>query len=171
MKDTIDSAVNLLETYVTDLVKMVVERLPQNQYVDTAEEFVQHMLHHIVEILPEVTHVLLEAGDAVFGYRQLMKQLAIAIAIQASIMGFNGITSIASYALTFLSSARFKITLIKSKMESATTYAEWRTYAEEYDHLMGLDKWRNTDESPLYDARVIKKRTADIRYCVSYLLL
>lgn len=48
-------------------------------------------------------------------------------------------------------------------MHDSTCYEEWKSLAEELDRVYGREKWRRQDESPLYDARVLRKRIQDIR--------
>eukprot|EP00603_Paraphysomonas_imperforata_P012561 CAMPEP_0114453912 /NCGR_PEP_ID=MMETSP0104-20121206/2302_1 /TAXON_ID=37642 ORGANISM="Paraphysomonas imperforata, Strain PA2" /NCGR_SAMPLE_ID=MMETSP0104 /ASSEMBLY_ACC=CAM_ASM_000202 /LENGTH=719 /DNA_ID=CAMNT_0001626263 /DNA_START=433 /DNA_END=2591 /DNA_ORIENTATION=+ len=50
------------------------------------------------------------------------------------------------------------------RLNEAVTFKEWKQTAEELDHLNGLDAWRLKDESSLYDCRVLRKRSNDIKW-------
>ena len=49
------------------------------------------------------------------------------------------------------------------KLAAATSYDEWRTAAIRYDKAHGLDRWKATDESSLYDHRSIRERLTRLR--------
>ncbi len=48
-------------------------------------------------------------------------------------------------------------------LAAATSYAEWLGAAEEYDRLTGGDAWRAEDESPHYDADLLRLDLASLR--------
>ncbi len=48
-------------------------------------------------------------------------------------------------------------------LDAAQTYAEWQSAAEAHDRLSGAESWRAEEESPFYDAPLLRTDTADLR--------
>lgn len=48
-------------------------------------------------------------------------------------------------------------------MAHATTYAEWKRGAIRYDQQHGLDRWKKTEQTPLYDHAAIRMRLEALR--------
>jgi hypothetical protein len=48
---------------------------------------------------------------------------------------------------------------LKDQMREATRYADWRVSAQALDASMNKDAWKQQDESPFYDYRLIRRVT------------
>ena len=54
--------------------------------------------------------------------------------------------------------------ILKSKMERAKDWKTWKESAEELDNLQGKDEWKNREQSPLYDYRLLRRRLKLIKH-------
>jgi TAG lipase/steryl ester hydrolase/phospholipase A2/LPA acyltransferase len=55
-----------------------------------------------------------------------------------------------------------RLAQLEEEMENAGNYAAWRGAAIAWDTEAGLDEWKTTDASPLYDYKLIQRRLAQI---------
>lgn len=53
-------------------------------------------------------------------------------------------------------SRRTTLTRLRAALDAATTHAEWLEAAQEHDRLTGAEDWRDEDESPHYDAALLR---------------
>mmetsp|Transcript_54943 Transcript_54943/g.128496 ORF Transcript_54943/g.128496 Transcript_54943/m.128496 type:complete len:598 (-) Transcript_54943:249-2042(-) len=49
------------------------------------------------------------------------------------------------------------------QMDYATTFQEWLEAAQKLDEIEGHDKWKEQDESPLYDSQLIRERVEKMK--------
>eukprot|EP01041_Mallomonas_annulata_P011153 gene11153-23313_t len=131
--------------------------------LDKTIEAVQRMLHAIAYKLPDAEKIVIKFLDSIFIPRQIMTQVIIAIGIHTGLVSFQAITSLLQYFVDILSEKGNRKRKIQLNMENANSYGEWKHLAEQLDEMLGLTKWREIENSPLYDSRVLKKRIYDLR--------
>ena len=56
-----------------------------------------------------------------------------------------------------------ELSRIEKAMETAETYKQWKTLAIEHDSLSGIESWKTTDKSDLYDYTNILSRIGTLR--------
>lgn len=54
---------------------------------------------------------------------------------------------------------------LKQQQRRANTFKQWREASEQLDYINGYDKWKNQDESSIYDYKLIKHRTEEFYQC------
>ena len=102
--------------------------------------------------------IIFKLIDVLFAPKQIAMQLAVIAALQVAVMGWHASGKMISNTFMLLTTKGRKIKQIQNQMENCPDYKTWQSLAEELDVLRGLDKWRAIDESPLFDARVLRKR-------------
>lgn len=105
----------------------------------------------------------IEVVDTVFAPRQVLKQLVVIAGLQASILAFHGLYSVATNSLEALTERGRKMRKIRRQLTNARSYEEWLRHAEDLDKMRGYDKWRQEDNCLLYDVNVLRKRLIDIQ--------
>lgn len=56
-----------------------------------------------------------------------------------------------------------ELKLRQKAVDNAETYSEWRVAAIVHDEASGMDKWKDTDETSIYDHASIRKRLINLR--------
>lgn len=56
---------------------------------------------------------------------------------------------------------------LEKQLKQVKTYEEWQVIATQLDELRGYDKWREKEQSDLYDYKVLKKRMRDIKWMIN----
>ncbi|PWN47704.1 patatin-domain-containing protein [Violaceomyces palustris] len=69
------------------------------------------------------------------------------------------VVNVIEYAIAW----RGKKGVLRNKMRSATTHAEWKEAALQQDDFLGYEKWKEEDASGLYDWILVKKVAASLR--------
>lgn len=88
--------------------------------------------------LPVVEHIVMEVIDAIFAPKQLLKQLLIAIGLQATVFLLQWLGNISSYGFALCSSSGRKMMYLKQQLGKAKTYLEWKCIAEQLDAVTGM---------------------------------
>mmetsp|Transcript_6930 Transcript_6930/g.7175 ORF Transcript_6930/g.7175 Transcript_6930/m.7175 type:complete len:457 (+) Transcript_6930:173-1543(+) len=145
---------------------MVLSKYLDHDKIDRILSAIQRGLLLIADNLPYIEKLIIQLIDSIFTPKQIFYQILIATGIHTGLVTFQFTGTILQYFIDALSSkGRYK-RKIQQKMESSTSYHEWQYYAELLDNMLGLTRWRVTDDSQLYDSRVLKKRIYDIRAMV-----
>jgi len=66
-------------------------------------------------------------------------------------------------AKEWLSAWRGRKGLLRKRLRASTTYQEWKDAAEVFDEFLDFDAWKQTDEDPFYDWRLIRKVKQSLR--------
>ncbi|GAM18160.1 hypothetical protein SAMD00019534_013350, partial [Acytostelium subglobosum LB1] len=56
-----------------------------------------------------------------------------------------------------------RIEYLHDRMKTAESYPEWTSWAKQLDAMEKKDEWRNVDESPYYDSKLIRFRLTNLR--------
>ena len=138
---------------------------------------------YVLNKLPDIERVLLNALEDIFIPKQIIKQIMFACAIHGILVTSRFFGNLVQYAVDTLSEKGRLKRKIQILMVKSASYSEWKKHAgelylvhmhilftflsstglERLDNILGLDKWRSDDNSPLYDKRVLKKRILDIK--------
>lgn len=113
--------------------------------------------------LPRIEQTTLTVIDVMFAPRQIAIQIAISTALHVLVVGWKatGRTFETLWKRLTTETGR-RIFELEYKLEHSRSYQEWLARAYELDVLRGLDKWRkDEDDSPLMDARMMRKRIQD----------
>jgi TAG lipase/steryl ester hydrolase/phospholipase A2/LPA acyltransferase len=114
--------------------------------------------------IPLLRDGIITSLHAIFAPKHLLRQLAIAIALQTGIYTIDYILYGLNHIRDLFSSTYRQIRCIKHKMNNAMTFIEWKKHAEMLDKIYGYDIWRKTDECTFYNAKAISKRINDIKH-------
>lgn len=52
---------------------------------------------------------------------------------------------------------------LRKKLRAADSYEEWKRVALELDQYSGFDEWKQIDEDPFYDWRLVRKVLRSLR--------
>lgn len=121
-------------------------------------EYVDKGLKLGLEYIPHIEIFVLDKLDAMFAPRQILRQAIMIIVIQISLMTYTSLNTVAMNMLSYLTDRGRKMQLLKNQMGVANSFAEWKQYATKVDEMTGNYHWREIDDSPLCDCRMIKKR-------------
>lgn len=96
--------------------------------------------------------------------REIVRTALLIIAIQASIVSIQSVS-------TFISSVRKNFTIkgceilqVEEAMSSSLSYTEWKKNATDLDGIDDKIAWLRDDNSNFYDKNILRKRIADIKY-------
>jgi hypothetical protein len=160
---------NAIMLYIECLVKLLIDHVEQIQSkgihftIDWSSvlSHIDGLMTLIVEKLPEWEMKALEVFDSLFSPRQWLRQLSIVIAVELMIVGGRALGRLGNVINAVISSKARKQKELLASMANANSYTEWQQLAERIDSIRGFDKWKNRDESSLFDHRVLKKRIHD----------
>jgi TAG lipase/steryl ester hydrolase/phospholipase A2/LPA acyltransferase len=125
-------------------------------------KFCEKLVNILIQNLPTLEKLTLSGLDVAFGPKQVLYHLCLAAALHTTLIGINGIGNVLEYVVALCSKKGWKRLELMEKMKKAMSYAEWEALARDYDEIQNNIAWRLQDESPLYDASVIQKRTDDL---------
>lgn len=114
--------------------------------------------------LPAAEYVLFELIDAAFAPRLIAKQVVCILALQTVVLASRAVYAGYKYGMSHIFSSRERLRRnLERKLKNAATYDEWKEIAEELDVVDGNDIWRMDDSSPLFDSRILRRRTQELR--------
>lgn len=126
--------------------------------------------HLLLTNWPQVEEKLLKYTwhiiDIFFSPKQILRQLGLVFAIQSALLIGSGFEHLFSYLYQTFTENGKKVKEIHLQMEQARSYDEWKLLAEAEDRIHGYDKWRESDESTMYDCRVLNKRISDLNLMI-----
>jgi len=113
--------------------------------------------------LPRLEQATLKVVDVMFAPRQVAIQIAIASVLHVLVVGCRAAGRAFEQRWRRLTSKiGRRMFELEFKMEHSRSYQEWLKHAYELDVLRGLDKWRREEnDSPLMDARMLRKRVSE----------
>ena len=108
----------------------------------------------------QVDYIAGELIDAAFAPKVVAKQVVFILCLQTAV-----IVSRVAYAGVKFCLGRWNRRRrdLEEKLHRATTYEEWQGLAAELDKIEGMDVWKATDASPLYDSKVLKRRIKELQ--------
>jgi TAG lipase/steryl ester hydrolase/phospholipase A2/LPA acyltransferase len=120
---------------------------------------------HLLTLVPGgLEHLLFEVIDSAFAPRQVAKQVVCILALQTAIIAGRAVYAGYRYGIRHIFSEKERIRRrLEERLVNAKSYEEWREVAEQIDVLDGNDVWRSEDQSPLIDARILRRRTHELR--------
>jgi TAG lipase / steryl ester hydrolase / phospholipase A2 / LPA acyltransferase len=178
-----------LQKLLSDLVTLLGNHIPP----DIHQVILQYQ-QYVLTALPVTQRILYELIDAIFSPELLFKQLLVAMSLQVGVFTLQRIGGILYLLLSYCTEKGRKLISLNERMKQAITYTEWKRLGEHYDILKGKslnsfllffslichycpplspvlspgnDKWRKIESSRLYDSKVLKKRTQDIRWMIN----
>jgi TAG lipase/steryl ester hydrolase/phospholipase A2/LPA acyltransferase len=124
-------------------------------------ESVNNVVNLSVKYIPFAESFAIDTLDAMFAPKQILRQLFLILAIRIVLFGQN-ISGKLGYSIYCLVSKKGKQEKqLFDKLSNVKSYAEWKEVAFQLDMLKGFDKWRNAENSSLYDSKVVKRRIKD----------
>lgn len=133
-----------------------------DRLVRQIEEIVEKLMS-VESALPKLEKTALDALDIMFAPRQIAIHIAISSALHVLVVGWKASgKNVESLWSRLMSERGRRIYELEYKMERSRNYQEWLKLANELDMLRGLDKWRREEnDSPLMDARLMRRRIRD----------
>jgi len=133
-----------------------------SKYENTTE-IVHYLVDEVAKLLvsnlPTMKKILSEIIDIVFVPKVIGKQLALAVALQCSMVTIERVWNLLrSMAFYVMSSRSRLIRQLKIEQSSANTQNEWMDLAEKIDNIQGNDVWRSDPDCPLYERDRISSR-------------
>lgn len=111
-----------------------------------------------LDLIPIAKALAIDVLDAMFAPKQILRQIAIIAAIKFVLIGFDGGKNLMNHLLYYLTAKGREDKKLAEQLANAKSYAEWKEVAHKLDVLHKVDAWRDSEESNLYDSRVVKKR-------------
>ena len=87
--------------------------------------------------MPTISYVFFQIFDGIFAPKQLVKQLTLALILQVAVSGVHWLSYFINYSLLLATSKGRKVLSANHRLNEAKTFEEWKTTAEELDHLNG----------------------------------
>lgn len=135
--------------------QLVIESMPE------IERLIMQLIDTLHEKSPMIKSAVFQFIEFAFGPRQIINHLLFLLGLQWVTITIEGIRSITSFGMSFLTSKGRKQLFLLQSLNKAKSYEEWQRIASELDRLRGFDEWQMIDVSSLYDYRVLKKRITD----------
>ncbi|KAL3940704.1 MAG: hypothetical protein SGBAC_004800 [Bacillariaceae sp.] len=102
--------------------------------------------------------VVSEAMETVFATKAVVRQLALAVALETGMVTANQIFHVFNMMHSHFSSKSRLIRHLTEQQTHAVTQDEWMDLAERIDHIQGDDIWRSEPECQLYERERISAR-------------
>jgi len=107
---------------------------------------------------PFFKEATLEALEIIFATKTLVRQLALAIALETGMVSISQLLKIANSLLSNFSSRSRLIRNLQQQQDVASSQDEWMDLAERIDNIQGNDIWRSENSSQLYEGHRISAR-------------
>jgi TAG lipase / steryl ester hydrolase / phospholipase A2 / LPA acyltransferase len=107
---------------------------------------------------PILKEISLEFLDTVFVPKTVVKQLMLAIALEAGVLTYKQVSSIVKALLSNFSSRNRMIAELERKQKTAETQDDWMCLAEAIDLAQGNTAWRSDPKCALYEQERITAR-------------
>ena len=130
--------------------------------VGIADNVYQYLLLNLPELEEKVIQWAFYLTDIFFNPKQILRQVGLVFALQATLLLGNSTATVVKYILQRPTSKGRKLRELRKKMSDVSSYEEWQALAEEEDAINGHDVWRSEDDSSLYDAGVLRQRIDDL---------
>lgn len=124
---------------------------------------IDDLLKSGIENLPKIEKILLDVIEFMFGPTQILKQLGMISVLQIFVILIKSIGNSYGNILMLISKNGRRERELKQKLKNASSYEDWEFIAYELDILKGNDIWRKTDESSLYDCKMLQRRIFGIQ--------
>ena len=135
---------------------------------DKADEIVKNIFRNWPQVETITAKVIVEVLDGLFSPKQIAKQFVLATAIQTGLMCARGLIKVFNSLVKNFTVHGQKRRKIEDRMNKAKTYEEYINAAQDLDELEGLDKWRQDQQSTLFNADVLKKRIHDVQQMIDH---
>ena len=136
-----------------------------------SQSSMERLSEYLIEVWPtvenEIINFAVSGSESMFSPRLMIRQLFIAVALQAGLASLTQLRLVAEKILRNTMKKGRVRNLIEDRMKKARTFIEWKQAAEELDAFNSLDMWRLDEISPLYDVKTLKKRMADIIFMLN----
>jgi len=111
---------------------------------------------------PHVRHVVLEIIECVFVPKAIVKQVTLAVLLEAGFVTLNQVLRIVQTLCCNFSSRSKLIRQLERQQSVAHTQDEWMDLAEQIDNIQGNDIWRTEATCPLYESDRISARIDEL---------
>lgn len=101
-------------------------------------EILQHAQTLIEANMPIAERIVTEIVNAIFAPKLLLKQLVLAIGLQAAVFVLQWVGNIGHYAIALCSASGRKLMSLSQQLGSAKTYREWLIIAEQIDSVTSM---------------------------------
>jgi hypothetical protein len=128
------------------------------------DKHVTKLLTFLIEYFPRA----IDFVEIAFGPKQICFHLIVIGILQFAALAIDVTRSATAQFFSMFTLKGIKQNNLMYKMSKAKSYSEWKSFASELDKLKGADIWQKTDQSYLYDHRVLKKRIQDTIHMIRH---
>jgi len=129
-----------------------------NQSTENLLKILDDGVNKGIELLPLAKELAVDVLDIMFSPRQILRQMAIVVAIKFLLLGYDGGNKILGALSYFFSKKGKEEKRLLEQLAIAKSYLEWKEIALKLDEMDDLDVWRYTKDSTLYDEKVVERR-------------
>jgi len=141
---------------------MKAEIVDSSEFEAYLRNLINESANVIINNLPEMKKVLLEALDLIFIPKQMATQVVLAVALETSMMAVNQIWHIFRSIAASVSTRSRLIRELHNQQCMAESQDEWMDLAEQIDSIQGNDIWRSEKTCALYESERIQARIDEL---------
>ena len=109
------------------------------QNMDSASliQFMMDCNATMILYMPTIRHITYQIFEGIFGPKQLVKQLTLALILQVGVSGVHWLSYFVNYSYLLMTTKGRQVLSANFRLNEAKTFKEWKLTAEELDHLNG----------------------------------